>query len=215
VIGVAFRSEPERLCARLANAAGLEALLKHPRARLAREEVVVMRRLGMIVALCTMLGMLGGAVTAVPALAGGRGDGWHFAPLPAHFPVPAVWCGFGFRATVLTNKSFVKALKSPDGSTTLLTGSVKLAFTNPANGKRVTANVSGPTKFMANPDGSATVLGKGHQLLSLTPAEQARFGLPGFLVFAGALTGTLAPDGSLTSLSPHGHLLVDVCAALS
>ena len=174
-----------------------------------------MRRLGVIVALGALLSMFGGAVTAAPALAAGRGDGWQFVPLPAHFPLSAVWCGFGFRAAVLTNKSFIKALKSPDGSTTLLTGAVKIAFTNPANGKSVTTNVSGPTKVITNPDGSATVLGKGHQLLSLTPAEQARFGLPGFLVFAGALTGTLAADGSITSLSRHGHVLVDVCAALS
>ena len=169
----------------------------------------------MIVALSALVGMLAGTVTAAPALAAGRGDGWHLARLPRHFSVPAVFCGFKFQATVLTNKSFVKALKSPDGSTTLLTGAVKIAFANPAAGKTVTTNVSGPTKVVTNPDGSATVLGKGHQLLSLTPAEQARFGLPGFLVFAGALTGTLAPDGSITSLSPHGHVLVDVCAALT
>ena len=169
----------------------------------------------MIVALSALLGMLAGTVTAAPALAAGRGDGWHFAPLSRHFTVPAVFCGFKFQATVLTNKSFIKALKSPDGSTTLLTGAVKIAFANPAAGKSVTANVSGPTKVITNPDGSAIVLGKGHQLLSLKPAEQARFGLPGFLVFAGALTGTLAPDGRITSLSPHGHVLVDVCAALT
>jgi hypothetical protein len=47
------------------------------------------------------------------------------------------------------------------------------------------------------------------------PADAARFGLPGFFVSAGALTATGAPDGTLTSLSLDGHVLVDVCAALS
>jgi hypothetical protein len=34
-------------------------------------------------------------------------------------------------------------------------------------------------------------------------------------VLAGALTEQDAPDGTITSLSLHGHVLVDVCAALS
>ena len=34
-------------------------------------------------------------------------------------------------------------------------------------------------------------------------------------VLAGAQTLTVAPDGSITSLSFHGHVLVNVCAALS
>jgi hypothetical protein len=34
-------------------------------------------------------------------------------------------------------------------------------------------------------------------------------------VIAGALTTSMAADGTLTSLSLNGHVLVDVCAALS
>jgi len=40
-------------------------------------EVIAMRRLGVIVALGALLGMLGGVVTASPALAG-RGPKWVF-----------------------------------------------------------------------------------------------------------------------------------------
>jgi len=42
-----------------------------------------------------------------------------------------------------------------------------------------------------------------------------RFGLPGAFVTAGALTASFAPDGSPSSLSLRGHVLVNVCAALS
>lgn len=42
----------------------------------------------------------------------------------------------------------------------------------------------------------------------------ARFGPPTLSVTAGLRSVSLAPDGSFASLSLHGHVLVDVCAAL-
>jgi hypothetical protein len=45
-----------------------------------------MRRVGMIVALGALLGMLGGAVTASPALADGRGGGWQVIRCPRPSP---------------------------------------------------------------------------------------------------------------------------------
>jgi hypothetical protein len=56
---------------------------------------------------------------------------------------------------------------------------------------------------------------KGHNAMVLTPADAARFGLPALFVSAGALTESVAADGTITSLSLNGHVLVDVCAALS
>src|SRR5690349_6877482 len=158
--------------------------------------------------------MLGGAETASPALA--RGDGWQLVPLPPTVTVDPAFCGFEIQGTLLVGKEFVKALKTADGSMAFLTtGTLKASLTNPANAKTITANLSGPFKQTVFPDGSATFLGKGHQFTLLTPADQARFGLPGFFVSAGAETITVAPDGTVTSLSLHGHVLVDVCAALS
>jgi len=75
-------------------------------------------------------------------------------------------------------------------------------------------NLSGPYKQIVFPDGSVTILGKGHQFTTLTPADQARFGLPGFFVAAGSLTTVGDPFGNITSMSLDGHVLVDVCAAL-
>lgn len=175
-----------------------------------------MRRAGVIAALGALLGMLGGAVTASPALASGRGDGWQFAALPPTFTVDPVVCGFEIQGTGLVDKLFFKALKTAAGSMTFLaTGARKVSLTNPANGKTITANVSGPFKQTVFPDGSTTFRGKGLQLNALAPADQARFGLPGFFVSAGALAMTATADGTITSLSLDGHVLVDVCAALS
>lgn len=172
-----------------------------------------MRRLRLIVALGALLGMLGGLVTASPALAG-RGHKWQLAPA-APVTVPASWCGFKVRAKPMA-KEYTKILKTSDGSMiTLTTGFASESFTNLANGKIITENVSGPGKITSFPDGSATFALKGHNGSFLSPADAARFGLPTLSILAGALTFSVAADGSLTSLSLRGHVLVDVCAALS
>jgi hypothetical protein len=135
--------------------------------------------------------------------------------VPPTFTVEPVVCGFEIQGTVLAGKEFVKALKAADGSmVSLITGSLKASMTNPANGKTITVNLSGPFKQIDFPDGSVTILGKGHQFTTLTPADQARFGLPGFFVAAGSLTTVGDRFGNITSMSLDGHVLVDVCAAL-
>jgi hypothetical protein len=176
-------------------------------------EVIAMRRVGVIVALAALLGMSGGAVTASPALA--RGPNWQVVPAPPAITLPAVFCGFEVRVTFPVDREFVKILKASDGSmTTLATGSLTMSATNLATGKTITENISGPSKVIASPDGSVTELEKGRNGLALTPADAARFGLPTVSVTAGARSVSLAPDGSITSLSLHGHVVVDVCAAL-
>jgi len=167
------------------------------------------------VALSALLGMVGGVATAAPALAGGRGDGWEFLDLPPTFTVPAEFCGFEVQGTQLVNKQFQKELKTADGSMIILSnGALKNTLTNPANGKSVTVS-TGPAKFIGHPDGSLTALETGHQVSVLFPADAARFGLPIFFASAGALRANVDPDGNLTSVSLQGHVLVDVCAALS
>ena len=172
-----------------------------------------MRRVGVIVALGALLGMFGGVVTASPALA--RGPKWQFFDEPPTFVVDSQFCGFEIQGTH-QGKEFFKTLMASDGSTiTLITGASMVTLTNPANGKTIAANTGGPAKVIEFSDGSVTFVEKGHQPTVLTPADQARFGLPGFFVSAGGLTESLDPAGNVTSLSLDGHVLVDVCAALS
>jgi DNA-binding beta-propeller fold protein YncE len=167
-----------------------------------------------IVALTALLGMFAGVLTASPALAG-RGHKWQIVPA-APFTVPANRCGFKVLVTTVANKVFGKLLKAADGSMiTLSTGTLKSSYTNLSTGKTVTENTSGPGKVTVNPDGSAVVATKGHSGIFLTPAQAKRFGLPTVSVIAGGLTASFAANGSFTSLTLHGHVLVDVCAALS
>ena len=125
-------------------------------------------------------------------------------------------CGFAVLVNPVVDKGFVKELKSSDGSMVFLsTGSFKVSYTNLKTGKTITENESGPGTTTVFPDNSmvATLRGVSGSFLSL--ADAARFGLPPVAVTAGMSTASFAPDGSMTSLSLKGHVLVDVCAALS
>lgn len=169
----------------------------------------------MIVALGAVLGMLGGLATASPALAG-RGPKWEFAEARP-FTLPAApFCGFRVRVAFPVNKEFIKGLKAADGSMiSLITGSFKVSLTNLSTGTTITVNASGSGKFTAHADGSTTDVTRGHSLNFLGAADAQRFGLPAVSVTTGKEVSTVDAHGNLTSLTLNGHVLVDVCAALS
>ncbi len=211
VCPIAFRTTSQVLT-------GFRKLEKNARhwLRVVAEEwgLIVMRRLGVIVALGALLGMLGGLLTASPALAG-RGPKWQFGPAKP-ITLPASFCGFKVRLTPVVNKEFTKVLKTADGSMTFLfTGSFKATATNLSTGKTILQNASGPGKIITHPDGSVTVREQGHSPLILAPADAKRFGLPTVSILAGGLTLSVDSAGNLTSLSLRGHVLMNVCAALS
>ena len=172
-----------------------------------------MRRPGIFVALCIMLGTLAGVVTASPALAG-RGHKWQVVDA-GPFTLPASLCGFKVRVKPVS-KEYVKMLKASDGSMiSLLTGALRFSYTNLSTGKAITENVSGPGKFTVHADGSATSVALGHTAQFLLPADAQRFGFPTINVTTGRLVTNADAAGNITSLTLHGHVAVDVCAALS
>jgi len=147
----------------------------------------------------------------------GQGQGhraWTTAP---PFTLPASVCGFKLRVSFPVNKEYTKVLKTADGSMAFLfTGAVTVSYTNLQTGKTITVPENGPGKFFGHPDGSFTEVHTGRNgPFILFPASQKRFGLPGVSVTAGKLTFSISANGVMTSLSLHGHVLVDVCAALS
>ena len=172
-----------------------------------------MRRIRVVVALGALLGMFGGVVTAAPALAvGGRGDGWVFQDFGPGFTTTN--CGFLIQATQDVDNVFMKALTAPDGSMIMLsTGAAKITFT--ANGKSVTENTSAASKGTVNPDGTATFVSMGPMPIDLLPADAARLGLPAVFVFAGRGTALLDASGNIISATMDGHILVNLCTALS
>ena len=129
----------------------------------------------------------------------------------------ALFCGFQVLVTPRVNKEYTEILKAADGSMTFLfTGAITASFTNLQTGKTITEKMNGPGKFTGNPDGSFSEVHTGlNGPFFLTPADAQRFGLPAVSVTAGALRFSVDPDGNLTSLSLDGHVLVDVCAALT
>jgi hypothetical protein len=166
-----------------------------------------------VVALGALLGMLGGVVTASPALA--QRPKWTFLPAQP-FTLDPSFCGFLVGVAFPTDKEYAKILKAADGSATVLvSGAFTTSLTNQATGKTITVNSSGPAHTNFFPDGSITFTLRGNALSFFAPADAARFGLPTVVVTTGPLTESLAPDGTITSLSHNGHVLVDVCAALS
>jgi hypothetical protein len=181
------------------------------------EGVIAMRRFAVIVALGALLSVIGGAATAIPALAaGGRGDGWQFIDeLNQTFNIDS--CGFPIVLKFDVNNAFGKEFTAPDGSMILLfNGSLKGTWTNPANGKSISENAPGPTKATVSPDGmTITLANTGPTAVILTPADAAVVGVPPVSVFAGRMTATLDADGNIISGSSVGHVLVNLCTALS
>ncbi len=174
-----------------------------------------MRRLGLIVALGALLGMVGGAVTAAPALAGGRGPNWELTDAEP-FTLPADFCGFEVLVTEPVNMEFFKVLKTSDGSMTfLITGFTSVSFTNLSTGKTITVPVPGTGMTTVSSDDSFFLAAHGPLVVILAPADAQRFGLPTLSVTTGAFRQSVAPDGAITSLSLDGRVLVDVCATLS
>jgi hypothetical protein len=172
-----------------------------------------MRRLGVTLALGTLLGVLGGVVIAAPAFA--RGPQWQIVDVTP-FTVPASSCGFEVGVAFPLNESYLKALKASDGSTTFLeTGAFEVSYTNLQTGKTIIENESGPGKLTFFSDGSVTETTEGLTGLFLAPADAQRFGLPALSVTSGHLQQSIAADGTVTSLTLQGQVLVNVCAALS
>jgi len=99
--------------------------------------------------------------------------------------------------------------------TSLINGSVKTTFTNLSTGKTINANTSGPAKKTESADGSLVFASKGLTAIALEPPDAKRFGLPTLFVSAGSVTLSFTAEGDTTSVSLHGHALINVCAALS
>ena len=172
-----------------------------------------MRRPAVIVTLGAVLGMVGGLLTAGPALA--RGPQWELLPAEP-FTLPADFCGFPIGFSWPQRNEYGKILKAADGSMIfLITGVDKITATNLNTGKSITSNLSGPAKVTTFADGSGTFEGTGLQGFVFSPADAQRFGVPTVGATAGLHTESFDADGNVTSFSLQGRVVVDTCAALS
>ena len=168
-----------------------------------------MRRLVAILSISVLLGV------AAPPSASARGPKWVFLPAdPLTLPAS---CSFPVVVDFVTNKEFGKATENPDGSIDVrITGSLIAEATNTDTGESVVMNASGPGTLHFLPDGSLTVAAQGHTFEFFLADEVEALGLPSAIfLWAGPTHLTVGADGIATSATFRGHMLLDVCSALS
>src|SRR5690349_13319370 len=165
-----------------------------------------MRRMRLIAVLGTVLGVLGAGVMASPAFASEVNTG--FAVVPAG-PFSTSACGFPINVTPVTNKEDSRILSASGQSVvTLVTGPLKVSFTNPETGKTITEDISGSareTKTEFDTSGLAhlvTTVATGRTLL-IVGGLTGTFGFPAVSVTAGALTTVWAAHEGLDSVTLH------------
>jgi hypothetical protein len=120
-------------------------------------------------------------------------------PDPLFFDCP----NFELMANFPANQEYALIFTYADGSTrVIITGRLVVTWTNMSDpSKTFTANVSGPAVQTFNADGSVVLMMTG-------------LSSDGTNVFAGRILITIDPDGVAT-FSSTGHLLADVCIALT
>lgn len=148
----------------------------------------------------TIAGLIAGATAA-----SGTGIGWADKPVPAPpFTIASsAWCGFLVQYSETADK--VKTHIQVDG-TVIVTGVVKAVLSNPADGKSLAVNISGPQFF-----GTVTKL-TGPQLFLLASGD---VGGAGIFLDKGNTTAVRDPNtGLFTSIVTDGNSSGNLCAQL-
>lgn len=140
-----------------------------------------------------VLALLAATITALPVAAATVTR--EAAPLPPLIEDDS--CGYLLDVTFPVNDEYLVTAYDNDGNLIrqTLTGNLVVTFTNPSTEASITANISGP--FLID--------GRTGQLVQAGRAGGPLVGIPFLALFAGRLTDT----------STHGHLFLDVCAALA
>lgn len=150
---------------------------------------------------------------SLPVFAG-RGPKWQLRSANP-FTLPALFCGFKVRVAFPVNKEYTKILKTADGSMTLLSPApsrprsrtCKLGRRSSRTSRDREVHHTSRRLFYRGAYGAERAP---HSHASRREAVRAAHREHD----AGALRFSIA-NGVITSLSLHGHVLVDVCAALS
>jgi hypothetical protein len=152
---------------------------------------------------------------------------WAFAPTaaaekPLKFPLtagpvdlPADICGFVVHEEILANNASGKIFAN---GTFALSGTFKVRLTNldePTN--TLDVNISGPGRFIPNPDGTTSLRAEGRSLFFFFPGELSA-GSPGALILTTGLVTELF-DATFNvvpgSFSHPRGTEIDICAALA
>ena len=174
-----------------------------------------MRRIGVIVALGALLSMIAGAVTAAPALAvGGRGDGWVFQDFGPGFTTTTAGSGSMQRRTSTTYSPSTHDRRRVHDLPVHRRREDHLR--EPGKRKERQRQHVGSRENHRECGRYPPPFGRrdASQSTSRQPMQQLT-GLPAPVRFAGPVTATVDAAGNITSVNVNGHMLVNMCAALS
>jgi hypothetical protein len=124
-------------------------------------------------------------------------------------------CAFPLAGTPVANNQVIKTYPADANGDVrvLVEGLLKAQVTNVDTGKSIVVNVSGPTKEVIHPDGTADLTLDG----SVMVLFNARFNPlgPHTYIYTGHTELSVSDDGVLTPVSTTDKQPFDVCAALS
>lgn len=117
-------------------------------------------------------------------------------------------CSFDVEVTQLVNKEMTTTYS--DGRQTT-TGQLKVRLTNVTNGRSIDVNVSGPSTYTPNPDGTFTAVFRGRSLIFPNDNPQQHI----FWVASGRVVMTVNNNFSIFSLVNVVGTTLDVCQNLA
>jgi hypothetical protein len=141
------------------------------------------------------------ALTAAVAAPVARADPPQVFPLTA-FDFVDTTCGFDVSVHIVLNGEVLRLFSNGNA---LITG--PLSSESSANGKTVSANISGPLIVRTNPDGSLTVFGAGTSFFRVQTATGLTLAVVAGVISIDFETGVATLE--------HATVLIDLCAALA
>jgi len=177
---------------------------------IAKEELMISRRLRLTLALIPVVLLLFGFMLPVSA-----------APPVTEkvvidpFTIPpdgpgSPGCSFAVKVDPLSNKEKMTTFSN---QASIISGGLKVRFTNVITGKSIDRNVSGPTMLKPQPDGSLIVITGGPSFYWFSTPGAAP-GQPLLALFYGKTVAEFDSGGNFHFLDAKGKV-EDICAALA
>jgi hypothetical protein len=160
-------------------------------------------------ALALVIALLAITAAASPVAASGKPTRELLAFPPGGFDFPAgAFCAFPLHIDVVISKEYAITFPADENGDVrqIITGMLIASFTNADTGESIVLQASGPAHSVFHVDGSSTVTFGGRSI----PFQPGQM-----LLTAGQIVQIFAPDGSSTLRKLSGHVLLDICAALT
>jgi hypothetical protein len=160
-------------------------------------------------ALTLAIALMAVTVAVAPVAASGKPTRELLAFPPGGFDFAAGdFCAFPLHVEVVMSKEYAITFPADENGDVrqIITGMLIGSFTNADTGESIVLQASGPGHIVFHADGSTTFIFGGRSI----PFQPGQM-----LLTAGQIVQIFAPDGSSTLGPLSGHVLLDICAALT